>query len=686
MATKEEFLASIQRQKDKRQSRAVTRNLIQSEISDLIGEGKVREAYAKYEELPVLDQIGIAFVPGIGDALAAYEVGEFGTRGTERLKEGDVLGGLGNFLISGLAGASLIPVLRAGRGLTRVARVGDDMAGGSSSMLPPRPNEYVGTRPKQQPVDDMGVIGIENLTGQGLASPNREAIKKLKDPKKLGTLVSDLRKEAPGKEGELRLMNVLDENNNLTPEIQNYFRGVDKVTPAGLDAYLASNQKGLNVTYPDRSIYKGSGVQDRYSVERAYRIKDLQGSKLRPDEHYNRHYDNVIAFDSSIKRGDDFRVNRIQSDYEEDLRIVNKPKVDGPRISPYKQEPLQKLPADLEEIKLELIPLVNELNQSAKTLNNLFGKQYDKLFNPDDTPKYISSLEEIKKIQEEPFVKYGAKNRELTSDYRAAQDKLSKLLNKYIEGDPSQKYRYGFKVKPDLSAMPRGMRNILERELFYKKELEGEDFMDRYANQFFAGGQKAKSVDLRQDDLGSFKYYFTYHPFGGGNPGIRELTKYPTTVKFFGSADVDNILKSIREGIEANNEKIVERNKKKYRKDPYATDLSTKGHVFPTRSLVNEAAQITDAKFFKVDPMEIRKREGLPRTGYLEGFYNDIGKELEKISRELDLPTGSVIKAGTETILNLDNVRKALREGKSISAFKEGGFASRSIADALNNL
>ena len=189
MATKEEFLASIQRQKDKRQSRAVTRNLIQSEISDLIGEGKVREAYAKYEELPVLDQIGIAFVPGIGDALAAYEVGEFGTRGTERFKEGDVLGGLGNFLISGLAGASLIPVLRAGRGLTTAARVGDDMAGGPPSMFPPKPNEYVGTRPKQQPVDDMGVIGIENLTGQGLASPNREAIKKLKDPKKLGPLV-----------------------------------------------------------------------------------------------------------------------------------------------------------------------------------------------------------------------------------------------------------------------------------------------------------------------------------------------------------------------------------------------------------------------------------------------------------------------------------------------------------------
>jgi len=222
MATKEEFLASIQRQKDERQSKEVTRNQISSEIGKLIGEGDLSGAYAKFEELPTIEQISLSIAPGIGDALAAYEVKEFGSRGIQNIREGNVLGGLGNFLMSGLAGASLIPILRAGRGLTRVARMGDDMGGGPSSMVEFKPNEYVGTRPQIY------------ITGSfGLKSPNREALQKMDQAKKLGSLVADLRKAAPGKEGELRLMRVIDENNNLTPEIQAYFRGVDKVTPGG---------------------------------------------------------------------------------------------------------------------------------------------------------------------------------------------------------------------------------------------------------------------------------------------------------------------------------------------------------------------------------------------------------------------------------------------------------------------
>ena len=179
MATKEQFLASIQRQKDERQSKEVTRNQISSEIGKLIGEGDLSGAYAKFEELPIIEQISLSIAPGIGDALAAYEVKEFGSRGIQNIREGNVLGGLGNFLFSGLAGASLIPILRAGRGLTRVARMGDDMGGGPSSMVEFMPNEYLGTRPS------------ENITGSfGLKSPNREALQKMDQPKKLGSVMA----------------------------------------------------------------------------------------------------------------------------------------------------------------------------------------------------------------------------------------------------------------------------------------------------------------------------------------------------------------------------------------------------------------------------------------------------------------------------------------------------------------
>ena len=48
----------------------MSRAEITSEINDLVKQGNVRDAYAKFEELPLLDQIGISISPGVGDALA----------------------------------------------------------------------------------------------------------------------------------------------------------------------------------------------------------------------------------------------------------------------------------------------------------------------------------------------------------------------------------------------------------------------------------------------------------------------------------------------------------------------------------------------------------------------------------------------------------------------------------------
>ena len=100
----------------------MSRAEITSEINDLVKEGNVRDAYAKFEELPVIDQIGISLSPGVGDALAVYEVGEFGQRAKESFKEGRTLGGLGYSALSGLSGASLFPlfrILRGGRGAAK---------------------------------------------------------------------------------------------------------------------------------------------------------------------------------------------------------------------------------------------------------------------------------------------------------------------------------------------------------------------------------------------------------------------------------------------------------------------------------------------------------------------------------------------------------------------------------------
>ena len=93
-----------------------SRSEIASQISSLIGEGKVRDAYKQFEELPVLDQIAISVSPGVGDVLTAYEVAEFSTRAKENVQEGDTLGALGYGALGGLGLISFIPLLRFLRG------------------------------------------------------------------------------------------------------------------------------------------------------------------------------------------------------------------------------------------------------------------------------------------------------------------------------------------------------------------------------------------------------------------------------------------------------------------------------------------------------------------------------------------------------------------------------------------
>ena len=86
------------------------------EIAGLLAEGRTREAYEVFESLPFLEQMAVGVAPGIGDAMALYEMGEFGTRAKESWQDDSHLGALGNAAIAGLAGLSFIP---AARGLAR---------------------------------------------------------------------------------------------------------------------------------------------------------------------------------------------------------------------------------------------------------------------------------------------------------------------------------------------------------------------------------------------------------------------------------------------------------------------------------------------------------------------------------------------------------------------------------------
>ena len=86
------------------------RKEILSDLSTKIADGNIREAYRTFEELPVVDQIAVSISPGVGDALAAYEIGEFGSRAKTNIEDKDYLGAAGNTGLAALSGISLIPL------------------------------------------------------------------------------------------------------------------------------------------------------------------------------------------------------------------------------------------------------------------------------------------------------------------------------------------------------------------------------------------------------------------------------------------------------------------------------------------------------------------------------------------------------------------------------------------------
>ena len=69
-----------------------TRAEVLEKLKTAASEGNIREAYREFEELPIVDQLAISISPGVGDALAVYEVGEFAQRGSESLEEDSFLG------------------------------------------------------------------------------------------------------------------------------------------------------------------------------------------------------------------------------------------------------------------------------------------------------------------------------------------------------------------------------------------------------------------------------------------------------------------------------------------------------------------------------------------------------------------------------------------------------------------
>ena len=239
------------------------RKAILADLSTKIADGKMREAYRTFEELPIADQIAVSLSPGVGDALAVYEVGEFGARAKKNLQEDDLLGALGNTSLSALSGISLIPLLRVLRGARGATKSGAKALDTPTKAKPPVGDPLQLSAPKVQEVvdevelpevipfqkkfapeltyelDPTGTIAMQSKARNFLHG-HFGKIGKL-DNASIEEWIEGFKK-AGVPEGELRILNILDQFNEPNQKLLLELKGSEKISKGFLDDYMARQQ------------------------------------------------------------------------------------------------------------------------------------------------------------------------------------------------------------------------------------------------------------------------------------------------------------------------------------------------------------------------------------------------------------------------------------------------------------
>ena len=160
---------TVEEHKRRRAEAIAPTEAILAEIQGLMNQGNYSEAYRKYEQLPIGDQMAIAVSPAVGDLIAMYEVPTFSSRAMQNIQEGDYLGAAGNFGLAGLAGLSTVPFFGLGadaiktgitglRGIGRTAKIpeGEGMGVGGSgpANIDPAPSKVETTHLKDNQVSE----------------------------------------------------------------------------------------------------------------------------------------------------------------------------------------------------------------------------------------------------------------------------------------------------------------------------------------------------------------------------------------------------------------------------------------------------------------------------------------------------------------------------------------------------
>ena len=641
-----------------------TRKEILSDLSKKIAAGNIREAYRDFEELPIVDQIAVSISPGVGDAIAAYEVAEFGRRAKTNIQDKDRLGAAGNIALSGLAGISLIPLFRVLRGAKAVAKTGTKVAEAPKKTdKPPVEEPLQLSAPKDLPEVELPEVlpfvtkPVDELA-YGTTQPSLPMQSKARKflhgyYKKLDPNINELSPEDwvktltnPNNEiplGELRLLNVLDELNQIHPKLIKEAAGSEKISKGFLDNYMERQQRDAlqirgappgKLESPD-TTFANEAVK-RTQQQKLYFVRGAGEQRTRPDHYRDVTYsdgvkgNNAYAFDGVGTNKPALRLQGLKDNYAAgDL-------------------PLEKMETFSSEIFDDIEKGLKELNiKDTDTFADIFRVQSDFMKEIGDSRNFVnpkSEAEKVKKILR--YNKFVDEINPILANTRSMDTLASSTITRMDATSDVKKLGVDeFTLEPkDIEAVTgRSYKESLDKtpeEIFYMLD---------------ETGKKQKYVDVPNNPEALSQAYF------------KDL--YKDNKAFI---DLQNGARILKKAVVPKMDFSG-----KFKIDPYFEKTTTNEMKLPVRFNVLQAYK-SGADGVHIGDAQANV-EGSPSI-ILEKYARG-EKEIDKILNELGITnkkgvTTKISGTGTEydgTYLKFtDDVKKAIEE-QGINAFKVGG-------------
>jgi coenzyme F420-reducing hydrogenase delta subunit len=638
-----------------------TRKEILSDLSKKIADGNIREAYRDFEELPVVDQIAVSISQGVGDAIAAYEVAEFGRRAKTNIQDKDRLGAAGNIALSALAGISLIPLFRVLRGAKAVAKTGTKVAEAPKKTdKPPVEEPLQLSAPKDQPEIELPEVlpfvtkPVDELA-YGTTQPSLPMQSKARKflhgyYKKLDPNINELSPEDwvktltdPNNEiplGELRLLNVLDELNQIHPKLIKEAAGSEKISKGFLDNYMERQQRDAlqvrgappgKLESPD-TTFANEAVK-RTQQQKLYFVRGVEEQRNRPD-----HFKNLI-YPDGVKGNDAYAFDGVGTNKPQKRleAIKDAIEVDGlsrERTAFFDSDTIETIEKGLKELNIK----------DTDTFADIFRVQSDFMKEIGDSRNFVNPKTEAEKVKK--ILRY---------------NKFVDEINPIIVNEPGT-----FKTMTPLYAT-ENIRNVGVKEF----TLEPKDI------EAITGRSYLESLDKTPEEI----FFMTESGLGGKQKYFEAGKTLDARAKayFKDLYKNDEGFIKLQNGARILKKAVVPKMdfSGKFKIDPYFEKTTTNEMKLPVRFNVLQAYKSG------ADGVHIGKTQAITEGSpdVVIEKYTRGEKEIDKILNELGITnkkgvTTKISDTGTEydgTYLKFtDEVKKAIEE-QGINAFKLGG-------------